>query len=243
MTFWSALILGLLASGHCAGMCGGLQIAILSGGNREQVIRSKADAHWHVLLLNVGRIATYVGLGVGLTLLSYNIVMQLDIDRISGFLRNTMALIIILIGVQIMFSKRRPFQSLERIGSFVWKPASRLISHHNSRKASSFISGIAWGFLPCGLVYSVLLVSVASADVMSSATVLFGFGLGTLPALVLTGLLYRRFQTVVTSRYVHLVGGLFFIAGGIAMLSAPLWVSREFMHDYPVLLNTLFCVT
>ncbi|RBP50693.1 sulfite exporter TauE/SafE family protein [Arenicella xantha] len=243
MTFWSALILGLLASAHCAGMCAGLQMAMLSGPTSNQVIRSQTDAIWHVALLNFGRMVTYVSLGVVFTLLSYTVVAQLNISAVSRALRIATALTIVLIGIQLLMRKKRPFQRLEQLASSIWRPISKLIVHDSNRRYRSFLAGIAWGFLPCGLVYGVLLTSVFSADVFGAGLVMLGFAIGTMPALVLSGLLFKRFQSVVSNRYSQTIGGLFFILGGLAMLTAPYWVSREFLNDYPLLLNTVFCIT
>jgi len=48
-------------------------------------------------------------------------------------------------------------------------------------------AGALWGWLPCGLVYSVLVSALASGGAGRGATLLLLFGLGTLPNLLLMG--------------------------------------------------------
>ena len=243
MTFLSALILGLLAGAHCAGMCGGLQMAMQAGGPKETTLRSRNEALIHLLLMNFGRIITYVCAGAFLTYLGYATLNGLNISNSARWLRVATGVVIFLIGLQILLAKARPFQFIEPLGAAIWRPVSKLINHTSNRKSQSLITGLAWGFLPCGLVYSVLLASVFSNDVTASALTMLGFGLGTMPSLVFTGLLYKRFKETINNRSLQWVGGLFFMLGGCLIVTAPYWVNRDFMYDYPELLNLAFCVT
>lgn len=243
MTFLSALILGLLAGAHCAGMCGGLQMAMQAGGSQEVTLRSRKEALTHLLLMNFGRIITYVFAGVFFTYIGYAALNGLNITNSAKWLRIATGVVIFLIGLQILLGKHRPFQFIEPLGAAVWRPVSKLINHTSNRKSQSLITGLAWGFLPCGLVYSVLLVTVFSNDVSASALTMLGFGLGTMPSLIFTGLLYTRFKQTISNRSFQWVGGLFFMLGGSLILSAPYWVNRDFMYDYPQLLSLAFCVT
>jgi sulfite exporter TauE/SafE len=242
MTFLSALILGLLAGAHCAGMCGGLQMAMQAGSPQEVTLRSRREALSHLILMNVGRITTYVLAGAVFAYIGYATLNGLNITNSARWLRVATGVVIFLIGLQLFLGKQRPFQFIEPLGAAVWRAVSKLITHSSNRKTQSLVTGIAWGFLPCGLVYSVLFVSVLSNDVWASALTMLGFGLGTMPALLFTGLLYKRFKESVNSRSFQSAGGVFFMLGGSLILSAPYWVSLDFMHGYPELLNLAFCI-
>lgn len=241
MTFLSAFILGLVASAHCAGMCGGLQMAMQSG--QPTVLRSKRDALRHLLLLNLGRTLTYVLAGAFFASVGYAVLIQLDIANNVRWLRVLTGVVVFLIGIHIAFGKRRPFEFLEPLGAALWRPMSRLINHQSNRWHASIVTGVAWGFLPCGLVYSVLVATVFSNDIAQSALTMAGFGLGTMPALILSGVLYKRFREFVNNGYFQLAGGAFFMVGGLLIISAPYWVNKEFLYDYPELLSLAFCVT
>jgi hypothetical protein len=151
--------------------------------------------------------------------------------------------VILLIGIQLLNGNQKPFHFLERLGTVLWKPMSRLIKHNSAHYKQSFISGLAWGFLPCGLVYGVLLTALFAEGLSNSALIMLGFGMGTLPAMLLMGSSYQWFRTWTRSASVQIAGGSFFIFGGVLMLTAPWWISKEFLKDYPQLLNMVFCVT
>jgi len=218
-------------------------MAMQAGGPHEATLRSRRDAFIHLLLMNAGRILTYVVAGVVFSYIGYATLDGLNITNSARWLRVATGVVIFLIGLQIFLDKRRPFQFIEPLGAAVWRPVSKLIKHKGNRKSQSLITGIAWGFLPCGLVYSVLFVSVFSNDVLASALTMLGFGLGTMPALIFSGLLYKRFKESVNSRSFQWAGGLFFMLGGSLILSAPYWVNLDFMRGYPELLNLAFCIT
>ncbi len=242
MTFLSALILGLLAGAHCAGMCGGLQMAMQGGVTRDIAVRSKREAFAHLILMNLGRITTYVAGGVVFTFLGYELLNGLNISTVSKWFRVLTGIVIVAIGLQLIIGKWRPFQFIEPLGALLWRRVSRLIDHSTDKRAQSLITGLAWGFLPCGLVYSVLFVSVLSNNVLSAGLIMLGFGLGTLPALAFSGLLYKQFKDTVSSSLTQFAGGVFFLIGGSLILVAPYWVKTGFLLEYPELLNLAFCV-
>lgn len=243
MTFFSALILGLLASAHCAGMCGGLQMALQAGGPHEVAIRSKRKSTHHLLLLNLGRINTYIVLGVVLSTVGITILSGFNIASVSLVLRFLSGLILIVIGLFLILGRHNPFNYFERFGHKLWSFVSRTINHSRSDAASSYATGLAWGFLPCGLIYSVLLSTAFTQGAASAALTMLGFGLGTLPALLLTGFSYLRFRKLIESRWTQTAGGLFFMLGGLLVISAPYWVDTAFLQDYPQLLNLAFCIS
>jgi len=78
---------------------------------------------------------------------------------------------------------------VEQLGGVVWKRiqplGNRFIPVQTPWHAG--LLGLLWGWLPCGLVYSVLVWSISTADPFYGAALLFCFGLGTLPNLLLMG--------------------------------------------------------
>ena len=53
----------------------------------------------------------------------------------------------------------------------------------------AFPLGLLWGWLPCGLVYSALVTALTSGSAWCGAALMLAFGAGTLPTLLLAGLL------------------------------------------------------
>lgn len=238
MTFVSALILGLLASLHCAAMCGGLQSAL----QQPMVIRSQRDNLFHLFALNAGRLSTYVAMGSLVSILGTQFLSFADIPWLTSMARYGAALILVLMGLQLLLSQRKPFAWMERFGAGLWVRAQQYLpASKRSKLRHSLQRGLIWGFLPCGLVYGVLISTLLLPSATDAAKVMLGFGLGTLPAMLLTGGLYSHFRSLVQNRAVQTVGGVIFVQGGLLMALAPMFSNTDFMHAYPEVLASMFC--
>ena len=106
---------------------------------------------------------------------------------------------------------------LETVGGYLWRFISPLLKPllpaDNSIKA--LLLGMGWGWLPCGLVYSTLIWSAAAGSAADSAVLMLGFGLGTLPGMVATGILAKQLQSFSRSKGVRGGAGLLLILMGI----------------------------
>lgn len=182
--FFAAFVIGLLGSGHCIAMCGGITTMLSSAINNKSEQSSKLPL---VLAYNFGRIATYslIGAIAGFTgsLAIKNIGLPLSI------LRMVAGVFLILLGLYI----GRWFMLLnkiEQLGKGLWKYLSPLSKKFIPIKQTkhALALGAIWGWLPCGLVYSTLTWSLASGSLISGALTMFFFGLGTLPALLTVSL-------------------------------------------------------
>ncbi|MEM7359061.1 MAG: sulfite exporter TauE/SafE family protein [Pseudomonadota bacterium] len=240
MTFISAVLLGLLASLHCAGMCGGLQSVL----QQPLVIRSRAETNRHLLALNFGRLSIYLLAGLLVSSFGSGLLSWLDVPRLTQIARYLSAGLLVVIGLQLLLSTQRPFAWLERAGAVLWRkiqPNLNILT--SSRLPASYQRGLVWGFLPCGLVYSVLLTTLFAESAIQGGLIMLGFGIGTLPALLLTGNLYMQFRQATQHRSVRAAGGLLFIQGGVLTVAAPYLVSTGFVQAYPQLMSNLFCLS
>jgi sulfite exporter TauE/SafE len=75
--------------------------------------------------------------------------------------------------------------------------------------------GALWGWLPCGMVYSMLMSAMLSGSAGGGAAVMLAFGLGTLPALVTMGMFGNLLQEWTRRRHVRLVAGLLVLSFGL----------------------------
>ncbi len=83
----------------------------------------------------------------------------------------------------------------------------------------AFAVGTLWGWLPCGLTYSVLTIALVSGGAADGATLMLAFGMGTLPNLLLAGMLLRRARSWIQGRVVRCVSGGLVLGFGIAGLA------------------------
>ena len=222
----AALITGLLGSAHCLGMCGG--ISGLFAVNAS--IRSLGQQFPLAIAYNAGRIATYAMLGIVVAMLGKGAVGL--IPDLAAPVRLASGVLIILVGLQVAFGWRL-LSFVENVGARLWRrvaPAAKgLVPVENPLQALGL--GLIWGLLPCGLVYSVLLLAATTTESSSGALVMIAFGLGTMPAMVATGVSASRLAQFMSRRRVG--AGVLIILMGIATTAMPIMKlsdSADSMH-------------
>lgn len=231
-----AVFLGALVSGwHCALMCGGIASAIERPDALEMPLRPKSELFYLQVVMHFGRISTYVLLGAIAGLMGV-VVWQQNLVPIQRPLFAITSLILILMGWRLL----RQGKSTGVLGGkwFSSKIAGYWAKHLGSMASgpSRWFSGMLWGLVPCGLVYSVLPLAFLSGDVATGAALMLAFGLGTLPNL----LLISKFSAALTQfgHYVwvrYLAAALLFTAGGFGLYRA--WALPD------ALLKGGFCIS
>lgn len=214
LTLTAALLVGLLGGGHCAGMCGGIVGAVT-------MTLPGSKPKWPFLLsYNLGRIASYTLAGVlagAIGASSFFLEQVLPIEKILYALANVM---LILLGLYLA-GIWRVLTKLEAIGGKLWQrlqPWSRKLLPVR-RIPQAFLLGMLWGWLPCGLVYSVLVAAIATADPLKGGSLMLAFGLGTLPTLLAMGMTAVQIKAWLQNLWVRRVSGLAVMAFGIFGLS------------------------
>ncbi|HEY4540940.1 MAG TPA: sulfite exporter TauE/SafE family protein, partial [Noviherbaspirillum sp.] len=109
---------------------------------------------------------------------------------------------------------------LEAVGQIVWRRVQPLLPHllPIDHPGKAFALGALWGWVPCGMVYSVLLTAMASGSAASGAMVMLVFGLGTLPMLFGLGMLGTTLLAWSRKRAARIVCGALVLAFGLAGL-------------------------
>jgi sulfite exporter TauE/SafE len=170
--------LGLASGVHCAGMCGGIVTAFsLSEG------RSRPSAR--LLLFNAGRISCYafggaIAAAIG-ALGWYSSGAQTGLSVLASA-------VLVLVGLHLA-GLRGPMRFLERLGAPLWRRIQPLAARLTRKPglAAGYAAGLAWGALPCGLVYGALTAAAFAGSAAQGAIAMLAFGLGTLPWLLAAG--------------------------------------------------------
>lgn len=213
----TALAAGFVGSAHCLGMCAGISGLFAVHGTAASL-----RAEWpRAVVYNGGRIVSYAVLGaiVG----GFGGALAASIPRLAGPLRFATGAVIVLVGLQVAFDLRW-LRAIERMGGTLWQrlaPAARHFLPVNTAPRA-FGLGLLWGWLPCGLVYSVLLIAATSGGAANGALTMAVFGAGTLPAMLATGLGAAKLATWTRQRSARLGFGLLIVALGLATLALPL---------------------
>lgn len=177
----SAFLIGLAGGVHCIGMCGGIASAFTFA------IPKNASQLPYIFAYNIGRILSYTAAGaltgyVG-SIISTNTSIEFPIFQVVS--------IIFMVLLALYISDwYKGLSALERMGGHLWRYISpiskKLIPFKNPFYTIAY--GMVWGWLPCGLVYSMLSWSLASESIYEGATMMLFFGLGTIPAVMATSL-------------------------------------------------------
>ena len=207
LPIFAAVLIGWLGGVHCLGMCGGIVSALsmsVPEGRRPALL----------LAYNLGRCITYIVLGALAGFMGYAGISVLGVAPLGFYILANILLIgmgLYLMGWPLIV---RP---LEQGGQHLWRhiePIARRFFPVTT-PARALIVGFAWGFLPCGLVYSALATAIASANPVSGAVWMAGFALGTLPNLLLAGWMGAGLLNRMRQSALRWIAGLLVIAWGV----------------------------
>ena len=209
----SALVLGLMGSFHCAGMCGPIAIALpLHGNTIPQNIFGGT-------LYNLGRTLTYGVMGAIFGLLGQGVEMigfQQKISIIMG------AIMILSVIFPSLF--RNQYNMDKSWFSLVGKLKKSIGKLFSVRSFSSlFFIGLLNGLLPCGLVYMAIAGAIGTGEVVLGSLYMIMFGLGTIPMMlsiaiagnILSVAIRRKINRLIPVLVV--VVGIFFILRGLSL--------------------------
>ncbi|SMB27957.1 conserved membrane protein of unknown function [Sterolibacterium denitrificans] len=222
--FIALFLVGFLGGTHCIAMCGGIVGALSmqmpgaagaasAGGRPMRAALANLPLH---LAYNLGRISSYSLAGAALgavgslgLLFEHLLPMQMTLYVAAN-------LMLVALGLYLL-GLNQSLQFLERAGQRIWlriQPLSRRFLP--ARRVSQALPlGMLWGFLPCGMVYSALTTALMSGSALRGAGLMLAFGLGTLPNLLLAGLLLQRLRAFSRAKLVRVVSGLLVLGFGV----------------------------
>ena len=204
MILWTALLLGLVGSLHCAGMCGPLMLAMPATFNPQaRLLVSR-------LSYNAGRIATYTFMGglfglIGQTVALAGLQRWLSIG--AG---------VVILGGLITSSHRIFGGPLQRLVTGLKRQIGGLLARRDL--ASQFGLGLLNGLLPCGLVYAGCAGATATSSFFGGLLYMLVFGLGTFPMMFALGLLGQRLRLQMRFKLVRLVPVSLLIVGALLIV-------------------------
>jgi len=222
-------MIGLLGSVHCVGMCGGIVAAISvtsTPAARFPVPVVTVDAAHaaaavsttltRIACYNLGRIGSYATAGAiaGGVAHSARVLTGLGGIQMGGYwLANLM---LVAVGLYLM-GMLPGLSYLEFAGHGMWRRIQPLLKKilPLDSPLKLLAAGAIWGWLPCGMVYSMLLTALLSGSALSGACVMLAFGLGTLPTLMTMGLLGTTMKTWMQKAAVRLSAGLIVVGFGL----------------------------
>jgi uncharacterized protein len=218
----AALLAGLAASGHCAAMCGGI-VGALAMRDREAGTGARLA---NVIAYNLSRIVSYGVAGAIAGLLGGALLRAIDVRALSLSFRVLSGLIMVAAAGRLLLGWRL-LDPLEAAGSRLWRRVAPLAgSRRNAGGVRGAIGlGLAWGWLPCGMTYSMLLLAATTASAPVGAAVMLAFGAGTLPSMVTAGVAFDRVARLLSTRL------SLKRAAGTLLLLFGLWTAGYAIHQ------------
>lgn len=216
--YLAAFLVGLLGGVHCLGMCGGIVSALtfsLPAAQRNQ----PATLAPILLAYNTGRIGGYMiagalASGLGAAFLAFG-----ELESLRYGLQVFAALFMVALGLYLA-GIWAGVAKIENLGRVLWRriePLGRRFMPIDS-PAKALPLGFIWGWLPCGLVYSVLIWTLSAGSVANGALLMLAFGLGTLPNLLLMGAAAAKLAKFTRNQTVKRVAGLLVVGMGLLLL-------------------------
>lgn len=219
--FAIALSIGFLSAIHCLSMCGGIMAALVMGVGPEQ--RARLGRLWpFVLSYNLGRLLSYFIGGGLIATIAGGLFDWLPVGIGHDVLRVFAGVLMIGAGLYLA-GWYSSLINIERLGLPLWnriQPLGRRLMPVRT-VSRAFVFGLIWGWLPCGLVYTMLFTAAGQGDFLSGGLFMLVFGLGTLPAVFSAGLLTGRMMHPGRIPYLRQVAGVVIIALALVTLVAP----------------------
>ena len=216
-----AFTVGLFSSLHCLGMCGGIMGA-LSYGLSPAVRQSVPLLTAFLTAYNLGRILSYGIAGALMGSVGGGLLELLGRGQGHRWLQWGAALILVLIGLHLAGWLPRLAQ-MERLGLPLWRrlePWGRRLMPVSSLP-QAFVYGLVWGWLPCGLVYTMLISTATRVGPIEGGMYMLAFGLGTLPAVLATGALAGKLYRIGRTPFLKEVVGSVIILIGLLTFWFP----------------------
>ena len=207
-------------------MCGGIVGAFSVAGSsvkpfpvavisQTSSMSFSTDGSLRVLLFNVGRIGSYMIAGAIAGLLgSIPALIHIAVLQSIGYWFANVLLIAL--GLTLM-NVWHGLAHIESMGLWLWRRVQPLMSRFLPVETiwQAAALGSLWGWVPCGMVYSVLMTALLTGSALHGALVMFAFGLGTLPLLFSMGLLGSRVRANLQEPAVRVVVGVVVLAFGL----------------------------
>lgn len=216
-----ALALGLGAALHCAGMCGGI-VGAYSLSLEPRVRDSRRTSAAYLGLLNLGRLGSYVTAGAVAGAIGDGATALLPPVWAHMVLQAGAAVVLVLAGLNLLglFSR---LSFIERLGVPLWRllePLTRRLMPVR-HPGHALLFGALWGWLPCAMVYAMLLMAVTAGGAVQGALVMATFWAGSLPSTMAAGAVTRALLRPSRRPALRLgLGGALVVLGFLGVLLA-----------------------
>jgi sulfite exporter TauE/SafE len=206
-SYWLAFMTGILGSGHCVGMCGGL----VSGC----FMKLQARGPWPYAAYHAARIAMYAGVGLIAALLGTVLVASGMTGLAQGVLQILAGAIVIVLGLDLLGIS--PIRNTYGFAPIAWLRRQFVSASQKGPVLGAAISGAINGLMPCSMTMAMAIKATTSPTPVEGMLLMLAFGAGTLPSMLFASVLFGKLGPRLRGGLQKLAA-LFVIALGVSTL-------------------------
>lgn len=221
ISYLAAFLVGLLGGVHCVGMCGGIVATLGVGLPQERRMQWSAQLPY-LISYNSGRLISYTVAGLLVGGAGALVTDLLLLQQAKLVMQTVAGLFMVALGLYLggwWFG----LAQVEKVGGLLWRhiePFARKLMPIRS-VPQALIMGLVWGWLPCGLVYSVLIWAISAGSALEGGLLMLSFGLGTLPNLFAMGLVAGKLSSWIRQPVVTRIAGVLVVGLGLYYMISP----------------------
>jgi uncharacterized protein len=207
----SALAMGVAGGPHCVVMCG----AACTG-----LSQAHAKPNVGIVLYHLGRLCGYALLGAIASYGIRSIAWLSDYSAVLHPLWTFSHVLIFFWGAILIIYAKQPLW-IDNTGKRVWRRIKQL----SAIKGGHFYIGGLWAFMPCGLLYSALVIAAFNANPAGGAMTMAAFAIGSSVSLFFAPWIWLNLKTKLVEPYGMRLAGLM-------LTSASAWaICMQLTHD------------
>lgn len=227
----SVFLIALLGGVHCLAMCSGIALAAERGAVAVRIV-SRRRLWFEQIVMHAGRLTTYALLGAVMGAMGATVWRQQWLPIQRGLFALASALLLAYGLLLLVRSAGDVWRSawLEHVlGRFTGRlsqVAARLGGKLDRQPPllRRYLTGLAWGLVPCGMVYGALAVALLAGNAASGAVVMLAFGAGTLPNLLMMSGFAGWLRGLSRQRWARGAAGAAIAAFGVWGVAHAIWL-------------------
>ncbi|WP_153144538.1 sulfite exporter TauE/SafE family protein [Dechloromonas sp. H13] len=181
-SYWLAFMTGLLGSGHCLGMCGGLVSGFF--------MKLGAKGVWPYLAYHGARVSLYAVVGLIAAAIGAVLVSTGQIGLWQGALQIVAGIVVILLGLDLLGVS--PVRNRFGFAPIAWLRKQFTLAVQKGPVVGALIGGAINGLMPCSMTMAMAVKATTAPSVLEGGLLMLAFGAGTLPSMLSASFLFGK---------------------------------------------------
>ncbi len=181
-SYWLAFMTGLLGSGHCLGMCGGLVSGFF--------MKLGAKGVWPYLAYHGARVSLYAVVGIIAAAIGAVLVSTGQIGLWQGALQIVAGIVVILLGLDLLGVS--PVRNRLGFAPIAWLRKQFTLAVQKGPVVGALIGGAINGLMPCSMTMAMAVKATTAPSVLEGGLLMLAFGAGTLPSMLSASFLFGK---------------------------------------------------